>query len=99
MDHFEAQRRNPQIYEEVSNTSRSFDADTEASFVDGIPQRQSIVSNSDEKDLFEEGLVEKKAFLSKWQRKLRHCSCCLKAIALVSMMCAGYHLLNPPTLH
>ena len=34
MDHFEAERRNPQIYEEVTTSSnRSFDADTEASFV------------------------------------------------------------------
>jgi hypothetical protein len=38
MDHFEAHRRNPQLYEEVPNNSnRSFDADTEASFVEGIP--------------------------------------------------------------
>lgn len=99
MDHFEAERRNPQIYEEVTTSShRSFDADTEASFVQGIPQRQSVISN-DEEDLFEEKLVEKKADLNKWQNKLRKCSCCLKSVALISMLCAGAHLIWPTSLH
>lgn len=63
------------------------------------PQDHGIIeqpsANNDDIDLFEENLKAKNEDLQKWQRKLRKCSCCIKLLAFMFMVCAAVHLLFP----
>jgi hypothetical protein len=78
-------------------TERSYAADTEASFVDGVPA--GPIEEESQQDLFAVKLEEEGTELAKWRRKLRRCGCCVKVVAALAMGCAAWHLVGPRPPH
>ena len=90
-DHFAAVRQHSAHCEEAPVSGRSYQVNTEAT----ILTSESVARTHDE-DLFALKLAEEDGHLKTWARRLLRCGCCLKTVALVSMVMAGYHLINPP---